>query len=67
MNLSGERVKEMKNKRYIIKLWINKKHFAKWEVFAKDNQEAQEICEHLKQCCFNNGKWIPIQASIKLA
>ena len=54
-------------KRYVIKLWINERSFAKWDILAKDNIEAQEICEHLKECCNKYGKWNPIKANIKLA
>lgn len=55
----------MRSKHYQIKLWLNDKHFAKWDVLAKDNQEAQERCEHLKECCIINGGWNPIRADIK--
>lgn len=57
----------MKMKRYIIKLWLNEKHFARWDMLAKNNQEAQGHCEHLKECCRQNGKWNPVRADIKLA
>ena len=57
----------MKSKHYQIKLWLNDRHFAKWDILAKDNQEAQERCEHLKGCCINNGGWNPIRADIKEA
>ena len=55
----------MKNKVYRIKLWINESFFCKWDVYAKDNQEAQGICEHLRGCCMKTG-WIPIRADIKV-
>ena len=29
------------------------------------NRFPQSICEHLKQCCINNGGWNPIRADIK--
>jgi len=54
----------MKKKHYIIKLWLNEKHYAKWDILAKDNIEAQYTCEHLKECCRKNGKWNPIRADI---
>lgn len=55
----------VKKKTYRIKLWMNEKFFCKWDVYARDNTEAQSICEHLKQCCINNGGWNPIRADIK--
>ena len=59
------RGKFMKRKVYRIKLWLNEKYFCKWDVYAKDNMEAQSICEHLKECCIKNGGWTPIKADIK--
>lgn len=55
----------MKRKTYRIKLWLNEKSFCKWDIYAKDNMEAQSICEHLKECCIKNGGWTPIKADIK--
>ena len=57
----------MKKKCYIIKLWMNEKAFCKWDILAQDNTEAQEKCEHLKECCFKYGGWNPVLADIKLA
>ena len=55
MILYGKDVDVMKRKIYRIKLWIDKINFCKWDVYAKDNMEAQSICEHLKECCIKNG------------
>ena len=55
----------MKRKIYRIKLWIDKINFCKWDVYAKDNMEAQSICEHLKECCVKNGGWTPVMIEIK--
>ena len=54
----------MKRKTHRIKLWLNENNFCKWDVYAKDNKEAQSICEHLKECAFKNGGWTPIKADI---
>ena len=56
----------MKRKIYRIKLWMNDRYFCKWNVYANYNQEAQNICEHLKECCRMNGGWNPIKADIKV-
>ena len=61
----GKDVDVMKRKIYRIKLWIDKINFCKWDVYAKDNMEAQSICEHLKECCVKNGGWTPVMAEIK--
>lgn len=58
-------VNRMKRKIYRIKLWMDKINFCKWDVYAKDNMEAQSICEHLKECCIKNGGWTPVMAQIK--
>ena len=63
--LYGKDVDVMKRKIYRIKLWIDKINFCKWDVYAKDNMEAQSICEHLKECCIKNGGWTPVMAEIK--
>lgn len=55
----------MKRKIYRIKLWMNEKVFCKWDVYARDNTEAQSICEHLKQCYIKNGGWKSVSADIK--
>ena len=44
---------------------MDKINFCKWDVYAKDNMEAQSICEHLKECCIKNGGWTPVMAQIK--
>ena len=56
----------MKRKLYCIKLWVNERSFCKWNIYAKDNVEAQSICEYLKQCCVMNGRWKPVRADIKV-
>lgn len=55
----------MRRKTYRIKLWMDNKNFCKWDIFAKDNSEAQIICEHLKECCIKNGGWTPISTDIR--
>ncbi len=56
----------MKRKVYRIKLWMDRTNFCKWDIYAKDNVEAQYVCEDLKECCAKHGGWTPIEASIKM-
>ena len=55
----------MKRKVYKIQLWKDDKYFLKWDVYAENNQEAQQKCEHLKQCCIKYGGFVPVKADIK--
>lgn len=37
-----------------------------WDIYAASNQEAQEISEHLRECCIKNGHWTPAHTIIKI-
>lgn len=54
----------MRRKRYIIKLWMDENNFCTWEVYAIDDAEAKNRCEHLKECCAKNGGWTPFKEEI---
>ena len=56
----------MKRTVYRIKIWMDKINYCKWEVYAKDNAEAQKICETLKDCCRKHGGWEPVHSEISI-
>lgn len=56
----------MRRKRYIIKLWMDENNSCTWEVYAKDDAEAKNRCEHLKECCIKNGGWKPIKEYVAM-